>query len=100
MKCSSYFFNVISNKTRWKIIESLYEKEKIVNDICKDIKEEQSKISHNLKILLDCNFVFYEKEGTKKKYYLNKKTMKPLLDIVQKHMKDFCKNECSCKNKK
>ena len=88
MKCSSYFFNVISNKTRWKIISSLYEKEKIVNDICKDIKEEQSKVSHSLKILLDCNFVFYEKEDATKKYYLNKKTVKPLLDIVQKRMKE------------
>jgi ArsR family transcriptional regulator, lead/cadmium/zinc/bismuth-responsive transcriptional repressor len=100
MKCTSYFFNVISNKTRWKIVQSLYEKQKCVNDICKDIKEEQSKVSHNLKILLDCSFVFFEKKGTRKTYYLNKKTVKPLLDIVQKHMKEFCKNECACKKNK
>ncbi len=94
MKCTSYFFNVISNKTRWKIILSLYEKDRYVKEICEDVKEEQSKVSHNLKILYDCSFVFYKKKGTKKTYYLNKKTVKPLLDIVQKHMSAFCKKEC------
>ena len=97
MKCNSYFFEVMSNKTRWKIILSLYDKEKCVKEICEDTKEEQSKISHNLKILSTCKFVYSKKEGRTKTYYLNKKTMKPLLDIVQKHMHEFCKNKCICK---
>jgi ArsR family transcriptional regulator, lead/cadmium/zinc/bismuth-responsive transcriptional repressor len=99
MKCSSYFFNVISNKTRWKIINSLYDSEKCVKDICTNINEEQSKVSHNLKILFDCNFVFYKKKGTRKTYYLNKKTVVPLLDTMKKHMKEFCNKNCVIKRK-
>ncbi len=100
MKCSSYFFNVVSNKTRWKIIQSLYQSKKCVKEICEDIKEEQSKVSHNLKILADCNFVFSKKEKTRKTYFLNKKTIVPLFKTVEKHMKDFCNNKCVCKHEK
>ena len=99
MKCISYyFFNVISNKTRWNIISSLYSGEKCVSDICKEIKEEQSKVSHNLKILSECNFVFSKRSGKNIIYSLNKETIKPLFLIVEKHMKNYCKNNCKLKN--
>ena len=95
MKCISYyFFTVISNKTRWNIISSLYSKDKCVSDICEEIKEEQSKVSHNLKILSECNFVFSKRAGKKIIYSLNKETIKPLFIIVEKHMKNYCKNNC------
>jgi len=95
MNCKSYyFFNVISNETRWKIINSLYKSEKYVSEICKDINEEQSKVSHNLKILLGCSVVFSEREGKFIKYSLNKKTIKPLVKILNNHMKDFCGGTC------
>jgi ArsR family transcriptional regulator len=95
MNCKSYyFFNVISNETRWKIINSLYDSEKYVSDICKDINEEQSKVSHNLKILLECNVVFSQREGKFIKYSLNKKTIKPLIKILNTHMQDFCGGKC------
>jgi len=100
MKCKSYFlFNVLSNETRWKIINSLHESDKNVNDICKDIKEEQSKVSHNLKTLSNCNIVFSKRKGKFIKYSLNKKTIKPLIEIVNKHMITFCKGECNIKDK-
>jgi DNA-binding transcriptional ArsR family regulator len=95
MKCISYyFFNVISNKTRWNIISSLYSGEKCVSDICKEITEEQSKVSHNLKILAGCNVVFSKRVGKKIIYRVNKKTLDPLFLIVEKHMKNNCKNGC------
>ena len=95
MNCKSYhFFNVISNETRWKIINSLYDSEKYVSDICKDINEEQSKVSHNLKILLECNVVFSQREGKFIKYSLNKKTIKPLVKILNSHMIEFCGGKC------
>lgn len=100
MNCKSYhFFNVISNETRWKIISTLYKSDKCVNEICKEIKEEQSKVSHNLKILSDCKVVFSKRNGKYITYSLNKETIKPLLEIVEKHMKNFCKKE-GCKFKK
>lgn len=95
MNCASYhFFTVISNETRWKIINSLYASDTFVTDICNDINEEQSKVSHNLKILLECKVVFSERQGKFIKYSLNKKTIKPLIKILNEHMKEFCGGKC------
>ncbi|MDD3177963.1 MAG: metalloregulator ArsR/SmtB family transcription factor [Candidatus ainarchaeum sp.] len=96
---SYHLFEVISNKTRWKIISTLYKSEKCVKEICKDIKEEQSKVSHNLKILSNCKIVFYKREGKYKTYSLNKKTIIPIIEITEKHIDNFCKKE-GCKFKK
>jgi len=99
MNCKSYhFFNVISNQTRWKIINSLFKKDKYVQEICKDINEEQSKVSHNLKILSDCRIVFSQREGKFIKYSLNKKTIKPILKLLNDHMKEFCDGKCNVDN--
>jgi len=96
MNCESYhFFTVISNKTRWKIISSLYNKDKTVSEICKDINEEQSKVSHNLKTLADCNIVFSKRKGKYIIYTLNKKTIRPLVKHIEKHKQEFCKGTCA-----
>lgn len=98
MNCISYyFFNVIANKTRWNIINCLSSGDKCVSEICKEINEEQSKVSHNLKILSGCNLVFSKRVGKKMIYTLNKKTLDPLFLIVEKHMKKNCKNGCKQK---
>jgi len=95
MNCTSYhFFTVIANKTRWEIINSLYEKDLCVSDISNITKIEQSKISHALKTLSDCNIVFSKREGKKIIYSLNKKTIKPILKILNEHQNDFCKGKC------
>lgn len=96
MKCPSYylFFEILSNKTRFKIIESLKKSKKAVNGICEDIKEEQSKVSHNLKKLTECNFIEATVEGKKRIYSLNKATVLPILKLVEKHVKESCKGEC------
>ncbi|MAE42892.1 transcriptional regulator [Candidatus Woesearchaeota archaeon] len=93
MKCLSYtqFFEVIANKTRLRIIESLFRSPKSVTEICNDIKEEQSKVSHNLKILTDCSFSEFKKDGKKRVYSLNEKTIIPLMNIVDKHAASHCK---------
>jgi ArsR family transcriptional regulator, lead/cadmium/zinc/bismuth-responsive transcriptional repressor len=100
MKCMSYekFFEVFANKTRLKIIESLLESEKNVTEIYEDINEEQSNVSHNLKILYECNFITRKREGKNMIYSINKETIKPMLDLVNKHVKKFCKNKCVKKN--
>jgi DNA-binding transcriptional ArsR family regulator len=99
MKTNSYYlFNILANKTRWKIINTLLEKDSCVNEICNNCCEEQSKISHNLKKLYDCNIVFYKKEGRKKIYYLNKKTINDLINIIDEHKKNYCLNNCKNRN--
>ena len=96
MKCNSYymFFDTISNSTRRSIIESLLKGDKSVGEISLDIKEEQSKVSHSLKRLLDCNFLDVKREGKKRVYSLNKETVVPILNLVDKHVSKFCTGEC------
>ncbi|MBI2128653.1 winged helix-turn-helix transcriptional regulator [Candidatus Woesearchaeota archaeon] len=96
MKCSSYalFFDAFSNKTRWRILEALRIKDLSVNEICGAIKEEQSKVSHNLRKLIECHFVESVRKGKNKIYSLNKKTMLPLLELVEKHASEYCGKVC------
>ncbi len=96
MKCKSYnyFFEVIANKTRLAILDSLLENPKCVSDMCEELGEEQSKISHNLKKLLECHFVNLEKSGKKRIYSLNKETIEPLIKLVREHVLKNCKENC------
>ena len=96
MKCSSYelFFGAFSNKTRWKIVEALRHNNLSVSEICKSVKEEQSKVSHNLKKLIECHFVEATRKGKERVYSLNKKTIIPLLNLVEKHAKSYCGRIC------
>ncbi|NCC71666.1 transcriptional regulator [bacterium] len=79
------------------MINSLYTSDKFVLDICKEINEEQSKVSHNLKILLDCRIVFSERKGKYILYSLNKKTIKPLIKLINEHKDEFCNGKCNLK---
>ncbi len=99
MKCHAYniFFETISSKIRLRIVEALQEKPMSVTEICNALGEEQSKISHNLKCLIDCHFLDVEQQGKKRIYSLNKDTMIPLMKLVEKHVTKFCCNECRMK---
>ena len=96
MKCQSYntFFETIGNKTRLKILESLQSRPMSVTEICNILKEEQSKISHNLKCLAECHFLDVKKQGKKRIYSLNKDTIVPLMKLVSKHVSKHCCKEC------
>ena len=102
MKCHSYntFFEIIGNKTRLRIIEALICKKMNVTEICEQLQEEQSKISHNLKKLAECHFLDVEKKGKQRIYSLNKETILPLMQLVGKHVTRYCCNECHMKEVK
>ena len=68
----------------------LRKEKKNVSDIIKELKMEQSAVSHDLKRLKDCGFVEVEVKGKFRYYKLNKKTIKPLMEIIDKHMKGNC----------
>lgn len=99
MNCESYdlFFETFSNKTRMKIIEALRLSSKSVTEICKLTNEEQSKVSHNLKKLMECNFLDFTRQGKKRIYALNKDTIMPMLQLVEKHVEKYCGKECGKK---
>ena len=96
MKCHSFasFFETISNETRMKIIEALIDGSLSVAEICEKTKEEQSKISHNLQRLVQCHFLDVMQDGKRRVYSLNKKTVLPLLRIVEKHVRTYCTGKC------
>lgn len=97
MKCSLYypFFRNLANPVRIKIVEALREKEMSVNELVKKLKIEQSTLSHALSCLRDCYIVESHQEGKKRVYSLNKKTVLPILKLLDKHAVDSCKNkEC------
>ena len=92
MKKSSYenFFANFSNYTRIKIILALADKPLSVSELVKKINEEQSNISHHLQQMSHCNLVQVKKEGKKRIYALNEKTVKPILKMAQEHVFGNC----------
>ncbi len=88
-------FNVLGNELRINIISTLREKPKTVNEICKKLNQEQSKISHSLKQLRQCNFVDYKKKGKERKYFLKSKILleksnKTLFELIEEHAINYC----------
>jgi DNA-binding transcriptional ArsR family regulator len=96
MKCPSYnlFFETISTKIRMEILCLLRGGAMSVSEICKSMNEEQSKISHNLKKLVECRVLEVKQEGKKRIYSLNKDTVLPILDLVEKHVQKYCGAKC------
>jgi DNA-binding transcriptional ArsR family regulator len=77
-----------------RIIEALSLGPKSVTEICKFVNEEQSKVSHNLRKLMECNFLDVERKGKKRIYSLNKDTIIPILKLVEKHVRTHCREVC------
>jgi len=84
------FFGTLANNNRLKIINLLRKGSKCVDEISKELNFNQTTVSHNLKRLLHCGFVFVEKKGKKRSYTLNKKTIKPLMNMIDNHMHGYC----------
>ncbi|MCK4647575.1 winged helix-turn-helix transcriptional regulator [Candidatus Pacearchaeota archaeon] len=102
MKNSTYhvFFRNLANPLRIKIISALREKENSVSKLSRELKIEQSKLSHALTSLKCCNIVKVKQRGKQRIYFLNKDTIVPMLKLIDKHAKTFCKGICSCERLK
>ena len=88
------FFETLGNKPRWEIVHLLQKGEYRVTAIAEKLGYEQSLISHHLKRLETCGFVNVESNGKERIYKLNKKTVGPLLKMVDKHVNTYCKKVC------
>jgi ArsR family transcriptional regulator, lead/cadmium/zinc/bismuth-responsive transcriptional repressor len=95
MKCHPYhiFFRNLGNPLRVKIISELKQKPSSVNQLSEKLNIEQSKLSHALSQLKHCNLVISEKKGKQRIYSLNKKTILPILKLIDEHAKEFCMNK-------
>ena len=85
------FFTNLANPLKMKVILSLRKKEKSVNEIVKELDVEQSKVSHALASLRCCSIVKSKQKGKQRIYYLNKDTIVPMLTLIEKHEKKYCK---------
>ncbi len=88
------FFTNLANPLKIAIILSLRRKEKNVSELVKELGVEQSKISHALKCLKACNIMKAEPDGKSRFYSLNKETIIPMLELIDKHSSTYCRNKC------
>ncbi|MCH7567940.1 MAG: winged helix-turn-helix transcriptional regulator [Nanoarchaeota archaeon] len=84
------FLTTLSNKVRLTIIYSLKDNPKNVTRLTNELKIHQTTVSHSLRRLLDCGFVFVEQNGKERIYSVNKKTIKPLLKLMEEHVNNYC----------
>jgi len=89
------FFTVLGNKQRVKILQYLnQEGSKSVSEIGKKLKIEQSAVSHSMRRLLLCHFVAVTQEGKERIYMVNEETIRPLFNLIRKHVENYCMNGC------
>ncbi len=87
------FFRNLANPLKIMIITELKKGDKSVSQLVKSSGMGQSNISHALSSLKCCNIVTSKIKGKERIYSLNKKTILPMLKMIDKHEKEFCK-EC------
>ena len=90
------FFSILSNPTRLAILESLRDGPKNVKQLSELLGQEQSMVSHNLKPLVECRFVFVERKWKERLYSLNKETMEPLFKLCNFHAQKYCPKKGAC----
>lgn len=84
------FFGTLVSEPRIKMINLLRKGEKSVSEIVSELKMDQTSVSHNLARLKKCGFVDVEVKGKFRYYKLNRTTIKPLMDLIDKHMNLHC----------
>lgn len=84
------FLNTFSSKPRLRILNLLRSKEMNVSEIAEELKMGQTHVSHNLNRLKNCGFVKDKAKGKHRYYKLNKKTIRPILNLVDTHMNAHC----------
>ncbi len=84
------FFGTLVSEPRLKIINLLRKGKKNVSEMMRELKMNQTSISHNLSRLKQHGFVKSEIEGRFRYYKLNEETIKTLMEIIEKHMGQYC----------
>ena len=93
--CYKFFVN-LANPTRLAALEKLMKKPMSVTELSDSLGQEQSMVSHNLKPLLECNFVYIVRQGKKRIYSVNQETVGALFKVVENHAKKFCPTGGKC----
>jgi len=90
------FFTNLSNPTRLATLEKLMIHPMSVNELATSLGQEQSMVSHNLKPLLQCNFIFTKRQGKKRVYSVNQETVGVLFKAIENHAEKYCPSGGIC----
>jgi DNA-binding transcriptional ArsR family regulator len=90
------FFTNLSNPTRLATLEKLMTHPMSVNELATSLGQEQSMVSHNLKPLLQCNFIFSKRQGKKHVYSVNQETVGVLFKAIENHAEKYCPTGGKC----
>ncbi|UCG45341.1 MAG: helix-turn-helix transcriptional regulator, partial [Candidatus Bathyarchaeota archaeon] len=82
--------------TRLGILELLANGPRNVTEISEALNQNQSMISHNLRPLERCGFIFSERRNKERFYSLNNETVGKLFRIFSYHAKKYCPTEGKC----
>lgn len=84
------FFGTLFSEPRLRIINLLRRKKLNVSEIMQELGLDQTTVSHNLSRLKHHGFVKSEVDGKFRYYKINEETIKPLMEIIEKHMGQYC----------
>ncbi|RMF06144.1 ArsR family transcriptional regulator [Candidatus Woesearchaeota archaeon] len=90
LECTHLFFEALGNPLRLRIVTLLLEKPHTVSEICRILNVEQSRVSHALTALVQCNVVTYEKDGKKRFYRIDQPFVKKIIETVVAYEKKIC----------
>ncbi len=88
MRQSVKVFKALSDSTRLRILMLLLQRELCVCELVFTLKMEQSRISHQLRVLRDADLVEDIREGKWTNYRISKKTRKNLKALFEKILKE------------
>ncbi len=92
---AQFFFQTLGNPVRWGIVQLLREHgPQPAHAICRALRVEQSRCSHNLRRLERCGFLTARRNGRERVYALDTRTVGPLLKLVGRHVRAFCARVC------
>ncbi|MDQ1281191.1 MAG: hypothetical protein QG670_2455 [Thermoproteota archaeon] len=94
------FFSTLANPARLAIMEKLRKEPMNATTIKENLGQEQSMVSHNLRLLERCALVYSEKKGREKVYRLNIETMETIFKAVENHANKFCPKKGKCSHSK
>ncbi len=89
-KSYKIFFRTLVSESRLRIINLLRKKSMNVSQIVRELKADQTAVSHDLRRLKRCGFVSSEVKGKFRYYKLNEKTIRPLMNLIDNHMAGNC----------
>ena len=90
------FFSTLANRTRLAIIDVLREGPKNISGVSDALEQEETKVSHNLKLLERSALVRSEGFGKGKLYSLNREVVEPLSELLAFHTNKYCPGLKNC----